>query len=123
MPFYMCDIFISFLCACIVLLLRALFPQMFPHRRKCSLLQPVIYLSSFYLFQHLFILILIRTDCHQQWRIYNLGQKLDGTPCDVAEKRLLLHPLPLFNVTVMLSLSKTLTYMLTYNIDLGDGGR
>ena len=30
-------------------------------------------------------------------------------------------PFPLFNVAVMLS--RTLTYMLTYNIDLGDGGR
>ena len=29
-------------------------------------------------------------------------------------------PFPLFNVAVMLS--RTLTYMLTYNIDLGDGG-
>ena len=47
--------------------------------------------------------------------------KFDGTPCHVAEKRLLLPPLPLFNVTVMLSLSRTLTYMLTYNIDLGMG--
>ena len=46
--------------------------------------------------------------------------KLDGTPCHMAEKRLLLHPSPLFNVAVMLS--RTLTYMLTYNIDLGDGG-
>ena len=38
----------------------------------------------------------------------------------MAEKRLLLSPFPLFNVEVMLS--RTLTYMLTYNIDLGDGG-
>ena len=38
----------------------------------------------------------------------------------MAEKRLLLPPFPLFNVAVMLS--RTLTYMLTYNIDLGDGG-
>ena len=44
--------------------------------------------------------------------------KLDGTPCHMAEKRLFL---PLFNVAVRLS--RTLTYMLTYNIDLGDGGR
>ena len=43
----------------------------------------------------------------------------------MAEKRLLLPPFPLFNVAVMLS--RTLTYMLTYNIDLedweGGGGR
>ena len=38
----------------------------------------------------------------------------------MAEKRLLLPPFPLFNVAVMLS--RTLTYMLTYNIDLGNGG-
>ena len=38
----------------------------------------------------------------------------------MAEKRLLLPPFPLFNVAVMLS--RTLTYMLTYNIDLGDCG-
>ena len=38
----------------------------------------------------------------------------------MAEKRLLLPPFPLFNVTVMLS--RTLTYMLTYNIDLGGWG-
>ena len=38
----------------------------------------------------------------------------------MTEKRLLLPPFPLFNVAVMLS--RTLTYMLTYNIDLGDGG-
>ena len=36
------------------------------------------------------------------------------------EKAVLL-PCPLFNVAVMLS--RTLTHMLTYNIDLGDGGR
>ena len=47
--------------------------------------------------------------------------KLDGTPCRMAEERQLLPPFPLFNVAVMLS--RTLTYMLTYNIDLGDGGR
>ena len=35
----------------------------------------------------------------------------------MAEKRLLLPHLPLFNVAVMLS--RFLTYMLTYNIDLG----
>ena len=29
-------------------------------------------------------------------------------------------PFPLFNVAIMLS--RTFTYMLTYNIDLGDGG-
>ena len=46
--------------------------------------------------------------------------KLDGTPCHMAEKRLLLPPFPLFDVAVMLS--RTLTCMLTYNIDLGDGG-
>ena len=48
--------------------------------------------------------------------------KIRRDTCHVAEKRLLLPPLPLFNVTVMLSLSRTLTYMLIYNIDLGDGG-
>ena len=48
-----------------------------------------------------------------------LDKKLDGTPCHMAEKRLLLPPFPLFNVAVMLS--RTLTHMLTYNIDLGDG--
>ena len=37
----------------------------------------------------------------------------------MAEKRLLLPPFPLFNVAVMLS--RILTHMLTYNIDLGDG--
>ena len=37
----------------------------------------------------------------------------------MAEKRLLAPPFPLFNVAVMLS--RTLKYMLTYNIDLGDG--
>ena len=47
--------------------------------------------------------------------------KLNGTPCRVAEKRLFLPPFPLFNVPVVLS--RTLAYMLTYNIDLGDGGR
>ena len=47
--------------------------------------------------------------------------KLDGTPCHTAKKRLFLPPFPLFNVAVMLS--RTLTHMLTYNIDLGDGGR
>ena len=35
--------------------------------------------------------------------------------------RLFLPPFPLFNVAVVLS--RTLTYTLTYNIDLGDGGR
>ena len=38
----------------------------------------------------------------------------------MAEKRLLLPPFPFFNVAVMLS--RTLTYMVTYNVDLGDGG-
>ena len=38
----------------------------------------------------------------------------------MAKKRLLLPVFPLFNVAVMLS--RTLTYMLTYNIDLEDGG-
>ena len=37
----------------------------------------------------------------------------------MAEKRLFLSPFPLFNVAVVLS--RTLTYMLTYNIDLGGG--
>ena len=36
------------------------------------------------------------------------------------EKRLLLPSFPLFNVAVMLS--RTLTYMLTYNIDVREGG-
>ena len=47
--------------------------------------------------------------------------KLDRTPCHMAEKRLLLPPFFLFNVAVMLS--RTLTYMLAYSIDLGDGGK
>ena len=47
--------------------------------------------------------------------------KLNGTPCSMAEKRLFLPPFPLFNVGVMLS--RTLTYMLTCKINLGDGGR
>ena len=38
----------------------------------------------------------------------------------MAEERLLFPPFPLFNDAVMLS--RTLTYMLTYNIGLGDGG-
>ena len=46
--------------------------------------------------------------------------KLNGTPCHLSEKRLFLPPFPLFNVAVVLS--RTSTYMLTYNIDLGDGG-
>ena len=59
-------------------------------------------------------LILVTTDCCQS-TVADLQSwtKLDGTPCHVAEKRLLLPPLSLFNVTVMLSLSRTLTYMLT----------
>ena len=59
-------------------------------------------------FIHLFINLQSRT-------------KLNGTPCRMAEKRLFLPPFPLFNVAVVLS--RTLTYMLTYNINLGDGGR
>ena len=42
------------------------------------------------------------------------------TPCHMAEKRLFLPPFRLFNVAVRLS--RTLTYMLTYNIDWGMGG-
>ena len=38
----------------------------------------------------------------------------------MTEKRLLVPSFRLFNVAVMLS--RTLTYMLTYNIDLGDDG-
>ena len=38
-----------------------------------------------------------------------------------SERRPFLLPFPLCNVAVLLS--RTLTYMLTHNIDLGDGGR
>ena len=68
----------------------------------------LIFCTIFHKFDSFFYLILTLPKC---------------TPflCHMAEKRLLLPPFPLFNVKVMLS--RTLTYMLTYDIDLGDGGR
>ena len=51
---------------------------------------------------------------------YNLGQNQMGHLAIYGREKAVSSRFPLFNVAVMLS--RTLTYMLTYNIDLGDGG-
>ena len=54
------------------------------------------------------------------FQVYPFGQiKWDTLP--YGREKIVSSPLPPFNVAVVLS--RTLTYMFTHNIDLGDGGR